>query len=283
MKIDSISLFKRLKQYIHDTFSTQNNSSVKFVFVGKGGVGKTTLCALMATALDQEGYKVLAIDANPDAHLAQSFGIENSRYLADEYFFMHAIVDGHDCVSNHVLIPNDFIDNIIQRFGMSWGKQSDLLSLGWRKSSTDSSLLTEKNILWSIIRSASKEKYDVVLIDTEAGFESFRQGFNIDIDILVTMTQPTHRSIEMARNVKFLTQSVGIEHIVHVLSSYQSELEATNAEEKLGENIAFKIPYLESIRQSSLDGTIVSIEPLWQESIKEFALGLYENAVKKVA
>ena len=47
----------------------------KLAITGKGGVGKTTLAALLAHLYAKEGMKVIAIDADPDANLASALGI----------------------------------------------------------------------------------------------------------------------------------------------------------------------------------------------------------------
>ena len=47
----------------------------KLAITGKGGVGKTTLAALLAYVYSSEGRRVLAIDADPDANLASALGI----------------------------------------------------------------------------------------------------------------------------------------------------------------------------------------------------------------
>jgi CO dehydrogenase maturation factor len=44
---------------------------------GKGGTGKTTLSALMITALQRAGKTpVLAVDADPNANLNEALGVE---------------------------------------------------------------------------------------------------------------------------------------------------------------------------------------------------------------
>ena len=48
---------------------------LKLAVSGKGGVGKTTLAALLARLYSAEGKTVLAIDGDPDANLAAALGI----------------------------------------------------------------------------------------------------------------------------------------------------------------------------------------------------------------
>ena len=48
---------------------------MKLAISGKGGVGKTTFCALLARGLSDRGYNVVAVDADPDSNLASAMGI----------------------------------------------------------------------------------------------------------------------------------------------------------------------------------------------------------------
>ncbi len=49
---------------------------MKIAVSGKGGVGKTTFASFLIKALSDNGIKVLAIDADPDANLAQALGVK---------------------------------------------------------------------------------------------------------------------------------------------------------------------------------------------------------------
>jgi CO dehydrogenase maturation factor len=48
---------------------------VKIAISGKGGVGKTTICGILARTLARKGHKVLAIDADPNPNLAMTLGL----------------------------------------------------------------------------------------------------------------------------------------------------------------------------------------------------------------
>ena len=48
---------------------------VKIAIGGKGGVGKTTVCAVLAQLFVEDGFDVLAVDADPNTCLCSAFGI----------------------------------------------------------------------------------------------------------------------------------------------------------------------------------------------------------------
>ncbi|HEX7599548.1 MAG TPA: AAA family ATPase, partial [Polyangia bacterium] len=51
---------------------------MKVAITGKGGVGKTTVAASLARCWRDLGYRVVAVDADPDANLAQALGISEA-------------------------------------------------------------------------------------------------------------------------------------------------------------------------------------------------------------
>ncbi len=52
---------------------------MKIAISGKGGVGKSTLAAVLALLMSKQGKKVLAVDADPDANLASALGIPDEK------------------------------------------------------------------------------------------------------------------------------------------------------------------------------------------------------------
>ncbi len=61
--------------------------NIKIAITGKGGVGKTTFSSMLSRMFSDEGYRVVAVDADPDANLALGFPkevYENYSYIRDE-------------------------------------------------------------------------------------------------------------------------------------------------------------------------------------------------------
>ena len=54
----------------------------RVVITGKGGVGKTSLTALLARLLAREAYRVLALDADPQMNLPYALGLPYDRARA---------------------------------------------------------------------------------------------------------------------------------------------------------------------------------------------------------
>jgi ATP-binding protein involved in chromosome partitioning len=77
---------------MHNLSTTTNIKHIVAVASGKGGVGKSTVTANLATALAKEGYKVGVLDADIyGPSQSKMFGVED--YLPDA-----KQVDGHDYI-----------------------------------------------------------------------------------------------------------------------------------------------------------------------------------------
>ena len=53
---------------------------MKVAITGKGGVGKTTFASMLSRMFADEGYRVVAVDADPDANLALALGFPKEVY-----------------------------------------------------------------------------------------------------------------------------------------------------------------------------------------------------------
>ncbi|HHD57103.1 MAG TPA: carbon monoxide dehydrogenase, partial [Desulfobulbaceae bacterium] len=54
---------------------------MKIAISGKGGVGKTTIMAMLAGECRKQGREVLVIDADPSPHMAETLGFKDATKL----------------------------------------------------------------------------------------------------------------------------------------------------------------------------------------------------------
>ena len=64
------------EHHSHDLPQNARGDEFRIVVTGKGGVGKTTLTAMLARRMSHRGYRVLALDADPQMNLPFALGLE---------------------------------------------------------------------------------------------------------------------------------------------------------------------------------------------------------------
>ncbi|WP_297523682.1 AAA family ATPase, partial [Thermococcus sp.] len=69
------TLFKIAEELNKRTKKQAPEEGFRAVITGKGGVGKTTITAILARLLARDGYRVLAVDEDPQMNLAHAIGI----------------------------------------------------------------------------------------------------------------------------------------------------------------------------------------------------------------
>ena len=185
-----------------------------FALAGKGGVGKTTIAALIIKYLLQHGTgSVLAIDADPATNLNIALGMELETTIGDIREDMLAAVkqtllNGGAAmgampggVSKH-----DYLDYHI-RSSLAEGDQCDLIAMG-RPEGPGCYCAVNHN-LRDVMDTISKN-YRYVIIDNEAGMEHLSRRTTRDVDHLIVVTEPTYRSLITAHRIADLKQELDI-------------------------------------------------------------------------
>jgi len=134
------------------------------VLNNKGGVGKTTTASNISYSIASKGYKVLAIDLDPQSHLSVSLGeVDPENAGMDDVFF-----DG-DAIEDCIIQVRDNLDLVPAGFRLS---EVEKLS---SKGASQAKLLL--NALASI-----KSNYDFVLFDCPptSGLLNFNALFAAD-------------------------------------------------------------------------------------------------------
>ena len=169
---------------------------------GKGGVGKTTFCALMVRYLIEAGKgPVLAVDADPNSCLGVLLGMEPERKIADLREDANQPSNTPSGVPKARMVET-WLNQIVQE-----GKGFDLLTMGRPEGPR---CYCYVNDLLRQFLSRLKKSYPVIVIDNEAGMEHLSRLTTDNVDCLVIVSEPTTPSVRTAERILELAASLPI-------------------------------------------------------------------------
>jgi len=187
---------------------------MKIAVTGKGGVGKTTLSGVLARAFSESGSKVLAVDADPDANLAQSLGIAQEEIdRIKPIALMGELVEertgAKPGAGGSIFKLNPKVDDIPDEYSYLH-KGVKLLVMGRSKTGGAGCYCPENVLLKSLIRHIILRRGEVVILDMEAGIEHLTRGTSGAVDALIVVVEPGGRSVQTAKQVRSLASDLGI-------------------------------------------------------------------------
>lgn len=221
---------------------------------GKGGVGKTSITALMIKALAQSGNKpLLAIDADSNSNLHEVLGIKQPRTVG-------CVREDTRKIGENIpggMTKDRFMDYQIQA-ALEETKYVDFLSMG--RPEGPGCYCMANNILREIIGRLTTN-YKFVIIDNEAGMEHLSRRTEEEVDHLFIISDPAPRSLRtIGRIVELIDELGGRIHNTHlVLSRVQGSIEDLPAStRKEIENLPYApealIPYDDTLVDLDLQG-----------------------------
>lgn len=242
---------------------------MKIAIAGKGGVGKTTLAGVMARYLADTGYKVLAIDADPDANLASALGIPAALLvditpLAQMTSLVEERTGAKMGTFGAVFRLNPKVDDIPDAFGVDY-KGVRLLVLGSSPQAEGGCFCPENVLLKGLLHHILVKRDEVVVIDMEAGLEHLARGSTKYVDAFIVVVEPGQRSIATAKQILRLARDLGIPKVYGVGNKVASPEDVTLIEGGLPEMrflgyLSFNPQVIEADRQGvspyDLDGAI---------------------------
>lgn len=172
---------------------------------GKGGVGKTTIAALVIKYLAQtQPGSILAIDADPSSNLNMVLGLDLDWTVGDIREDMldqvkQSLMAGGASMGSVAggMSKRDYLDYQI-RSSVAEGSRFDLIAMG--RSEGPGCYCAVNHNLREVVDSISKN-YRYVVIDNEAGMEHLSRRTTRDVQILLIVTDPTQRGITAAERI----------------------------------------------------------------------------------
>ncbi|KPK36259.1 MAG: hypothetical protein AMK70_02910 [Nitrospira bacterium SG8_35_1] len=242
--------------------------SGKRIFVcGKGGSGKSSVVALMASILHNEGHKVIVLDgdaSNPGGLARLMFGLKTGPKPLIEFFGgrekVECPVDNPSPLtrqSDTVPVTENNIDltEIPHEYFIT-KDEIVLFQVGKIKKFCEGCDGPMSKVTRDFIVTGNW----VTLIDVEAGIEHFGRGVEKNVDIVFVVADPTFESFLIAEKVSGFCREMGKEMVWTILNKVQSEeMESVmiNELEKKKATVIGKVHYDPEIGKTGLMGTSI--------------------------
>lgn len=170
---------------------------------GKGGIGKTTLAAVLVRTLKELGNSpVLAVDADPNSNLAEALGVEAGRPLAE----IREERSDHEGSPPSGVGRMRAVDDDIQR-ALTEAEGFDLITMGRPEGARCYCYVN--NLLRTSLDSLARS-YATVVLDNEAGMEHLSRRTTNDVDFLIAILNPTLPSFRAAKRIVALSRELSI-------------------------------------------------------------------------
>lgn len=230
--------------------------SAKIAIGGKGGVGKTTVCAVWAQLFAQDGFDVLAIDADPTTNLYSAFGIPSEQNPEPLIKMKQLIAErtgtGKDAAGVYFKL-NPKVSDLPQKHWIEVNGVK-LLVLGAITQAGGGCACPEGTFLKALLTHTILQRQEMVLVDMAAGVEFMGRASVQGVDAFVVIVEPGGRSIETANNVAKMARELGIKNVAAIANKITDTAQTDVIKSKL-KDVALlgSIPYSRSVQEADLE------------------------------
>jgi len=228
---------------------------IKIAIGGKGGVGKTTVCAVWARIFAEDGFDVLAVDADPNTNLCAAFGIPSEQSPEPLVKMKQLIAErtgtGKDTIGAYFRL-NPKVSDLPEKYWLEVVGLK-LLVLGGSTQAGTGCACPEGAFLKALLTNTILQRQEVVLVDLAAGPEFMGRASVQGIDALVVVVEPGSRSIETAINIARMAKELGIKQVAAIVNKITDSGQVETIKSQLADMLILaNIGYYPAVQKADL-------------------------------
>jgi len=230
---------------------------MKFAITGKGGTGKTTIAGILAHYFNNDGYKVLAVDADPDANLASALGISIEKAssllpISEQRQLIKERTGASPRQFGQLFKINPAVHDIPDKFCVDF-QGIKLLVMGAVRKGGSGCACPENVLLRNLLSEIILNRDEVVMVDMEAGIEHLGRATAESIDTMLIIVEPGSRSISTAQTIMNLGKEIGVPSFGIIGNKIQNEKQKDWISTQFPQDLTLgMISYHEIIRDADL-------------------------------
>ncbi|MBD3339120.1 MAG: AAA family ATPase [Candidatus Lokiarchaeota archaeon] len=202
---------------------------MKIAVSGKGGVGKTLVSGTLARLFAKDDFKVLAIDNDSAMNLSYTLGIDDSvRENIVPIKEMKKLIEERTTVPGGgpgVYNINPEVSDIPNKYKVKGPDGLELLVLGGIEEPATGCLCPENALIRTLLYNLFVKRDEVVIVDFEAGLEHLGRGTAKGIDVMLVITEPSLKSLELCSKIIKLSKKLGVINIFLIANKVHDDTE----------------------------------------------------------
>ena len=253
---------------------------MRIAVAGKGGAGKTTVCATAARLLARSGRRVVAIDGDTNPNLHAAIGVDAA---AVPPFLPPSLVsrrfDGPRLTAE--------VEDVLAQHGARAPDGVYLVRMGMPQHADEGCMCSAHATVSALLADLGEAAGTVTLLDLEASPEHLSRGTARHSDVLLLVAEPYYRSLEAVRLQASLAAETSIGRVAVVANKCRQPSDSEAIEEycdRHGLELAGLLPWSEAVLDADAlstplldhdpgDAVVAALDALFGSLMQDSALG----------